>query len=361
MVRPYDFSKLRKSLTKNIDGLSLGFNDPKDWIDTGSYALNYLISGDFYKGVPLGKVTMFAGESGSGKSLVVSGNLARNAQEAGCYVVMMDSENALDTEWLQALGVDTSEDKLLKINVSMIDSVAKTLSEFLKGYKDENEGKDYDECPKVVIIIDSLGMLLSPTDIKQFEAGDLKGDLGRKPKALTALIRNTVNNIAPYPIGFIVTNHTYASQDMFDPDDKISGGQGFVYASSIVVAMRKLKLKVDQDGNKVSNVLGIRAAMKVMKTRFSKPFESVQVEIPYETGMSPYSGLIDLFEKSGDLVKQGNRLLFTDSKGQEHLYFRKGWNAETLPVILQEKANGVVLEPVVEIEDDLISDEIMEE
>ena len=191
MVKPYDFSKLRKNLTKNIEGLSVGFNDPKDWIHTGSYALNYLISGDFYKGVPLGKVTMFAGESGSGKSLVVSGNLARNAQEAGCFVVMMDSENALDTDWLHALGVDTSEDKLLKINVSMIDSVAKTLSEFLKGYRDENEGSEYEDCPKVVIIIDSLGMLLSPTDIKQFEAGDLKGDLGRKPKALTALIRNT--------------------------------------------------------------------------------------------------------------------------------------------------------------------------
>ena len=335
MVKPYDFSKLRKSLTKNIDGLSLGFNDPKDWIGTGSYALNYLISGDYYKGVPLGKVTMFAGESGS-------------AQELGCFVVMMDSENALDTDWLEALGVDTSEDKLLKINVSMIDSVAKTLSEFLKGYRDENQGNDYEDCPKVVIVIDSLGMLLSPTDIKQFEAGDLKGDLGRKPKALTALIRNTVNNIAPYPIGFIVTNHTYASQDMFNPDDKISGGQGFVYASSIVVAMKKLKLKVDADGNKVSEVLGIRAACKVMKSRFSKPFESVQVEIPYDTGMSPYSGLVDMFEKSGVLVKQGNRLRYVDKAGKEHMYFRKGWNAETLPVILKEQGDGVVLETVIE-------------
>ena len=133
-----------------------------------------------------------------------------------------------------------------------------------------------------------------------------------------------------------------------------------MYASSIVVAMRKLKLKVDADGNKVSDVLGIRAAMKVMKTRFSKPFESVKVEIPYETGMSPYSGLIDLFEKSGDLVKQGNRLLYKDSNGKEHLHFRKGWNAETLPVILQEKANGAVLEPVAEIEE-LVSEENTEE
>ena len=47
-------------------------------------------------------------------------------------------------------------------------------------------------------------------------------------------------------------------------------GQGFIYASSIVIAMKKLKLKEDIDGNKVSAVQGIRAACKVMKTRYSK-------------------------------------------------------------------------------------------
>ena len=63
-AKPFDISKFRKSITKSIDGLGVGFNDPTDWISTGNYALNYLISGDFFKGVPLGKVTVFAGESG---------------------------------------------------------------------------------------------------------------------------------------------------------------------------------------------------------------------------------------------------------------------------------------------------------
>jgi hypothetical protein len=60
MAKPFDFSKFRKDITKSIEGLSIGFNDPTDWISTGNYALNYLISGDFNKGVPLGKVTVFA-------------------------------------------------------------------------------------------------------------------------------------------------------------------------------------------------------------------------------------------------------------------------------------------------------------
>jgi RecA/RadA recombinase len=321
MVKPFDLSKFRKSITKSIEGLSVGFNDPTDWISTNNFALNYLISGDFNKGIPLGKVTVFAGESGAGKSFICSGNLVKNAQEQGIYVILVDSENALDEAWLHALGVDTSEDKLLKLNMAMIDDVAKMISEFVKEYRTLPE----DSRPKVLFILDSLGMLLTPTDVNQFEAGDMKGDMGRKPKALTALVRNCVNMFGSLNIGLVATNHTYASQDMFDPDDKISGGQGFIYASSIVVAMRKLKLKEDEDGNKVSEVKGIRAACKIMKTRYAKPFESVQVKIPYETGMNPYSGLVDMFEAKGLLSKEGNSLKYTTSDGEIIKQFRKAW------------------------------------
>ena len=321
MAKAFDISKFRKSITKSIDGLSIGFNDPTDWVSTNNYALNYLISGDFKRGIPLGKVTVFAGESGAGKSFICSGNLVANAQKQGIFPILIDTENALDEEWLKALDVDTSPDKLLKLNMAMIDDVAKTITEFVAEYKTMPE----DERPKVLFVIDSLGMLLTPTDVNQFQAGDLKGDMGRKPKALTALVRNCVNMFGAYNIGMVATNHTYASQDMFDPDDKISGGQGFIYASSIVVAMRKLKLKEDEDGNKVSEVNGIRAACKIMKTRYAKPFESVQVKIPYETGMNPYSGLVDLAEAKGLLKKEGNSLVYTSSDGEVIKQFRKAW------------------------------------
>jgi RecA/RadA recombinase len=319
--RPFDVSKFRKTITKSIEGLSAGFSDPTDWISTNNYALNYLISGSFTKGVPLGKVTVFAGESGAGKSYICSGNLVKNAQANDIFPILIDTENALDEKWLHALGVDTSEEKLLKLNLAMIDDVAKLISEFVKEYKTMPE----DSRPKVLFIIDSLGMLLTPTDVKQFEAGDMKGDMGRKPKALTSLVRNCVNMFGSLNLGMVVTNHTYASQDMFDPDDKISGGQGFIYASSIVVAMRKLKLKTDADGNKTTTVNGIRASCKIMKTRYAKPFESVQVEIPYETGMSPYSGLTDMFESKKLLAKEGNSLVFSFADGTSIKKFRKGW------------------------------------
>ena len=325
MNKAFDLTKFRKTLTKSIDGLGIGFNDPTDWVSTGNYALNYLISSDFNKGIPLGKVTVFAGESGAGKSYICSGNIIKNAQQQGIYVVLIDSENALDEEWLKALGVDTSDDKLLKLNMAMIDDVAKTISEFMKGYKELSA----DDKPKVLFVIDSLGMLLTPTDVDQFEAGNLKGDMGRKPKALTALVRNCVNMFGAQNVGLVATNHSYASQDMFDPDDKISGGQGFIYASSIVVAMRKLKLKEDLDGIKTSEVTGIRAACKIMKTRYAKPFETLEVRIPYTTGMSPYSGLVSMFDNKKLLVKDGNSLRYDFLDGSSIKQYRKEWEKNT--------------------------------
>lgn len=350
--KPFDLSKFRRSITKSIEGVSIGFNDPTDWISTGNYALNYLISGDFDRGVPLGKVVVFAGESGSGKSYICSGNLIRQAQAQGIYPILIDTENALDEDWLKALGVDTSEGQLLKLNMAMIDDVAKMISEFVKEYKTIPK----DQRPKVLFVLDSLGMLLTPTDVNQFEGGDLKGDLGRKPKALTALVRNCVNMFGSLNIGLVATNHTYASQDPYNPDPNISGGQGFIYASSIVVAMKKLKLKEDDEGNKVSEVRGIRSGCKIMKTRYSKPFEDVELRIPYDHGMDPFSGLFDLFEKKQIITKEGNRYVYVDLSNNTHKYFRKEWNKNIngiMDLVMSEfhKKVPVVEEPIIEESD----------
>jgi hypothetical protein len=100
--------------------------------------------------------------------------------------------------------------------------------------------------------------------------------------------------------------------------------------------MKKLKLKEDEDGNKISEVRGIRAGCKVMKTRYAKPFEGVQVKIPYETGMNPYSGLVELFEAKGVIEKSGNRLKYVTSEGEELLDYRKKWTGELLDKVMSD-------------------------
>jgi hypothetical protein len=138
----------------------------------------------------------------------------------------------------------------------------------------------------------------------------------------------------------------------------VSHNSGFIYASSIVVAMKKLKLKEDEDGNKISEVRGIRSACKVMKTRYAKPFESVQVKIPYDQGMSPYSGLTDLIEAKGLLKKEGNSLVYVTRDGEIIKKFRKGWERNDdgcLDLVMQEimKDPATLDAPVAQTEEEI--------
>jgi hypothetical protein len=55
--------------------------------------------------------------------------------------------------------------------------------------------------------------------------------------------------------------------------------------------------------------------------------------------MNPYSGLVDLFEAKGLLIQSGNRLKFVDSKGNEHLFYRKEWKDDKLDMIMADFDN----------------------
>ena len=122
----------------------------------------------------------------------------------------------------------------------------------------------------------------------------------------------------------------------------ISHNSGPIYAASIVVAMKKMKLKEDEDGNKTSEVMGIRAGCKVVKTRYNKPFEDIQVKIPYATGMDEFSGMFDLLESRKLITKEGNRYTYVDLAGKEHKYYRKEYNANVggiLDLVMREFAD----------------------
>lgn len=328
MPRPYDQTKLTKAIDRSIPGISYGFNDVQTFLDTGCYALNYLISNRFDGGIPLeGKFVMFAGDSGSGKSYIVSGNLIKDCQQRGIWPILLDTENAMETKWLQNLGVKTGPDDMDVWKGATVDSVAQVLGEFIDLYKAANASKPYAERPKVLIVIDSLGMLVSPTQEKQFSEGDMKGDLGSKAKQLSTLIRVAQGKIGNQPIGIVVTNHVMEAQDKYTPAP-IPGGKVLEFAAAAVIQINKLLLREDEDGKKLEDgeVAGIRASVWVRKSRYAKPFRRVQVRIPYDTGMDPYSGLFDLFESKGVIRKEGQRYVYISPEtGEVFKDFRKNF------------------------------------
>lgn len=332
-----DVSKFRKHLTDKL-GIPVGFSDPKIWIDTGNYAFNRLISGNYNLGVPLGKVTMFAGEAGSGKSLLAA-NVMRNAQarDDNPFILLLDSEGAGDKKWYINAGVDPDKN-FIRAPVFTVADCTAVVAGFMKEVVANNPDRPY------LIVMDSLGMLETETGQESFLKGQTKGDQGQLAKQLKKFIKNCIFLIEQSNVGFIMTNHTYDSQDMFNPDQKITGGAGIIYASSIVIATRKGKLKDIAASKEVltsTGVHGIKVMAMVYKSRFNKPFEKMTIDVPWSEGIDQYSGLIAMFETDGLLVKVGNKLSYTDKDGKEHKYFRKSMPTDVLDKIMFENPYSV--------------------
>lgn len=131
----------------------------------------------------------------------------------------------------------------------------------------------------------------------------------------------------------------------------ISHNSGPTYAASIVVVLQKRKLKEDEDGNKVSEVNGIRSAVMVDKSRYAKPFEKCELKIPYDKGMSPYTGMFEFLEGRGVLEKIGNRYQYIDNDGVVHLHFRKNIPGSLFDTIMDEW-EGRQLDPAVPEDED---------
>ena len=155
---------------------------------------------------------MFAGEPGSGKSYLVSGNIVRDAFAQGILVVLIDTEDALKKTWMSNLGVDTDHPNLQKEICSTINEVADCIHETTADYIECFKDAPRSEHTKILFVVNSLGMLQTPVEIDQFKKHDLKGDLGVKAKALKALVANCIRLFSGYELGLVATNHIYKSQ-----------------------------------------------------------------------------------------------------------------------------------------------------
>ena len=285
---------------------------PRYWYTTGNHVLNRIISGSFSKGIPQGRVTGLVGPSGAGKSFLAS-NLMASAQRAGAHVLVIDSENALDENFVSAIGVNTS-DNYTYVAANTIPQVTKVVSAFLKGYKAEY-GNDPD-APQVLIVIDSLDMLMTETEEDHFAKGVTKGDQGQRNKQLKAMLRTFVQSIKRLNVSIVVTDAVYRNQDVMNGEGVWMVKDAVKFSLSQIIMLTKLKLK----DTGASEVKGIRMKCEGYKTRFTKPFQKVTVEVPYEEGMDPYSGLIEVALELNIVEKRGARYVL---KGEDTSWYSK--------------------------------------
>lgn len=306
-----------KNITKDLEksGISIGESEPpRYWFSTGNHVLNKVISGSYMRGIPQGRLLSFSGPSGAGKSFLAC-NAMREAQKEGAYLVVLDSENALDRDFVSAIGVDPDTDYSY-VSVNTIPQVKKVVSAFIKGYEKEF-GLNNPEGRKMLIVIDSLDMLMTETEEEQFDQGITKGDQGQRNKQMKAMLRSFVQAVKHHNISIIVTSQVYKNQDVTNGEGLWIVSDAVKYSLSQIVLITKLKLK----DKATSDVAGIRMKCDGYKTRFTKPFQNVTIEVPYDVGMDPYNGLLEVAIAVGIVQQKGAWCYFGDEK----------WNGKFLP------------------------------
>lgn len=328
----------KKEVAK-LSTVSVGLPETSHWLSTGNFALNRALSGDFRKGVPLAKITLFAGPSGSGKSFI-AGNITKQAQVQGYHVVYLDSEHAIDVDYLSKIGCDISPEHLTYISVATIEDVNSTLSEFFAGYK-KTFGKGNLEAQRTLIVLDSLAMLSSTTEMDNYEKGGIiKGDQGQLAKRRKAMLRLAVGQIGNLPISMVVTDHVYP-QDIMMGDGAWAITNSTKFSCSIIGIVTKLKLKDEGE------VVGVRMRFETYKSRFAKLGTKVELEVPYNSGMSPVTGLLEMLQEMQVIAKgtqPGEKLNWvsewTDDQGEIHkVSFReKDFNEEIALQLLEHPA-----------------------
>lgn len=258
-----------------------------DYVNTGWYILNAAMTGSIFKGAPASRVVTLSGESGTGKSYLAI-SICREAQKQGYTPIYMDSEGAIDTEFVERLGCDTSN--FIIKQVTTITEVSTFMANILKSINEQ----PLEERNKIVFVLDSLGNLTSAKELNDTIEANQKRDM-TKQQEVKALFRTNATALAKAGALFIVNSHIYKTQDHF-AKNVISGGSGVIYNSSVTLMLSTAKLD-DKESDKIMQQkvgefvkTGVIVTAKTEKSRFTIP-QKVKFQIPFFKAPNPYVGL----------------------------------------------------------------------
>ena len=267
-------------LIKSFDDSAEVLSDSKmavitDYISTGNYMLNACITGSLFMGAPVGRALVWSGDPGCGKSFLAV-SLCREAQKKGYTPVYLDSEGAIDIEFIKRLGCDVSN--FIIRQVTTISEVSTFLSNFLAKVNSFPE----DEKPKIVIVLDSLSNLTSDKEMKDILEATGKKDM-TKAQDIKALFRTNATAIAKAKALFVVCSHVYSTQDLFAK--KVVSGGCLVGGEKIRTSNGVKNIEDVVEGDVVvSHDASLRKVLKTFK--FKKSVVSLSFEAVTETGVT---------------------------------------------------------------------------
>ena len=281
------------------DGVAAG--DVSGFIGTGSYAMNALLSGSIYGGLPQNKVTAFAGEPSVGKTFYALNVVKQFLEDhPDGFVFYFESESAISKQFITDRGIDAK-----RVGIVPVATVQEFRTQAVKILDKYLEGKDK---PPMVFVLDSLGNLSTDKEMADIADGKDTRDMTRA-QLVRGAFRVLTLKLGKAKVPLIVTNHVYDVVGSYVPMKKMGGGSGLEYAASTIIFLSKKKDKaLDDDDGRTGAV--ITAHLK--KSRMTIEDKRVETWLNYQAGLDKYYGLLALAEKYGIVKKVSNKYEFPD-------------------------------------------------
>ena len=274
--------------------------DVTNFIDTGSYAFNALLSGSIYGGMPANKITAIAGEAATGKTFFALGIVkAFLDKDKDAGVIYFESESAISKSMIESRGVDSS--RMVVVPVSTVQEFRSQSIKILDKYIEQPE----DKRKPLLFVLDSLGMLSTTKEMEDTAAGKETRDMTRS-QIVKSTFRVLTLKLGKASVPMIMTNHTYDVIGSMYPQKEMGGGSGLKYAASSIVYLSKRK---EKDG---TEVIGNIIHCKNYKSRLTKENAMIDVRLTYKEGLDQYYGLLELGESAGVFKKVSTRYEMPD-------------------------------------------------
>ena len=282
-------------ICKKLDGAALLSEEDQvhGFIDSGSYALNKILSGKYGGGYPVGAITEIYGESSTAKTVFLTHAFV-GAQKQGYYTVMIDNEHAYSPAFAKTLGVDP--EKLIYLMPEAMEDCFLAIENAIVAIR------EHDKDTPIIIGYDSIGV--SPTRKEMADDFGKNSEMGGALRAKVAgqCLRRINPLLRKHKAALIIVNQVRSKVGVMfgDPRTKAGGGKALLYYCGVSIETCSAKSDVLYDEYK--NPLGIKGTVKCVKNKVTIPYQNCEFELLYNKGLTPEYGLTVAAYKKGQVT-----------------------------------------------------------
>lgn len=309
-----------------------------EFIDSGSFAINRVLTGDIHKGFPVGRISTLFGLSQSGKSLIAAHavmNALKNNQVDVVYI--FDSEGGTLVDFFKKEGVDLK--KINHIPVASIEQCSvkmlQVYDELVKARQEYLDDPENNDNIRALCVLDSYGALAADKLVNDAVNKDKTAmDMGLGAKLKNNMMRGLMMRVVMSNATLLVINHAYQDPGaMFASKiQNMAGGKGIEFASHVILQCEKVFVKstdtefltgLESSNDNVGFYKGNKLKFFTVKNRICKPMFTAQVYLDFTTGISKYDGLIEDAVKLGFLQEVRGGYICDSYKQQTRITYKE--------------------------------------